>query len=970
MTPSLRSVLGRRRSVVLALSTLLATGCVAPGLDGLTSLECSAATDCAAGQACVAGACVARGEEICDGADNDGDGRIDEDFDLQSSAEHCGACGQVCPGRCVQGECDESDLGLQGDAGCVPSEEVCDGLDNNCDGATDEGVLNACGTCGPVPEETCDGQDNDCDGATDEELVVCNGSCVIPPEAPCNGIDDDCDGNTDDAMEPPEGCGACVPEEVACDGEDEDCDGTADDGLLNACMACGEVPEEVCNGVDDDCDGEVDESFPVPAAPCSAGEGACNRPGEYVCAAPAGSNVVVEAECRASPGEAELERCGNQLDDDCDGSTDEGFDGAFGRPCDIGTGLCHATGTTICAPDGTAACDAVEGEPRPETCDLLDNNCDGQVDETYDLMNDPENCGFCGIRCTANHAAASCVAGNCAVGDCDEGFLDIDRNPANGCECEPRADDEPDAAGEDSNCDGVDGTAALSVFVSADRGDDCTPTANIPDPCPGVVPGTLQAPVRTLARALSLSAERGLRHIILEQGDYTRNTAFTFDRDLELHGGYRFDIVTRTWSRPVNPAMPTALRAGRVRGEPAVVVSADISLTLDALLIEAPAAGEGQSAVAIRGDACAAIRLVRSIVVAGAGGNGTVGAPAVILPDLASVGGDGASGADLRGNPLGTGGDGGLNPACPEGTTGGRGGHGAVRDPEDEGRRMGDPGALGGLDTAGGEGALLIRLFDPLQLVLLVDTANPAQGGADALPSPAGEAGVPGSPGGTVGQPLAVWNPHPGTRPLQGVHGQGGGGGGGGVAGSARPNLPGPGGGGGGAGACGGAAGGNGIGGGASIGVLISGACLLRLEASEVRTSTGGTGGTGSAGLSGGRGLRGGSAGLTGATGADELSAGVGGRGGNGGCGGSGAGGNGGPSVAILRVGGAPLPELDPESFVTFGDGGLPGDGGTPIAACRATTAAGSPGLPGLATDVGCCVDPSDCGPDLSCNGR
>jgi hypothetical protein len=965
----MRPAFGHRRSVVAALSALLATGCVSPGLDGLTGLECGAATDCAADQACVAGACVSRGEETCDGADNDGDGRIDEDFDFDDSLAHCGGCDQPCAGRCVSGTCDEGDLGLQGDAGCVPSDEVCDGLDNNCDGATDEGVLNACGTCGPVPEETCDGQDNDCDDAVDEDLPICRGSCVIPPEAPCNGIDDDCDGNTDDAMEPPEGCGACVEAEVACDGEDEDCDGTPDDGLLNACMMCGDVPAEVCNGLDDDCNGEVDETFPAPPTPCSAGEGACNRAGEYVCRAPAGSGTTIEPECQASPGAAELERCGNAIDDDCDGTTDEGFDGQIGLPCEVGAGLCFASGMTICNVDGVVQCDAVEGEPRPETCDLLDNNCDGQVDETYDLRNDAENCGFCNVRCMANHAATSCVAGECVVGDCQDGFLDIDRNPANGCECEPRADDEPDAAGEDSNCDGVDGTAALSVFVSADRGDDCTPGAN-PDPCPGVVPGTLQAPVRTLARALALTAERGLTHIILEQGDYTRNTAFTFDRDLELHGGYRFDIVTRTWSRPADPATPTALRAGRVRGEPAVVVSADVALTLDNLTIEATAAGEGQSAIAIRGDACGSIHLVRSIVIAGAGGSGTVGTPAVLAPDAATVGTDGEAGADARGNPQGAGGPGGTNPACPVGTAGGRGGQGGVRDPEDEGRRVGEPGGVGGIDIAGGEGALLIRIFDPLGVVLLVDTQNPAQGGADALPSPAGEPGVPGSPGGTVGQPLALWTPHAGTRPLQGVHGQGGGGGGGGVAGSDRPDLPGPGGGGGGAGACGGAPGGNGFGGGASIGVLVSGACLLRLEGSEVRTAAGGNGGNGSAGLSGGRGLRGGSAGLQGSTGPDELQAGIGGRGGNGGCGGSGAGGNGGPSIAILRVGGAPLPELDPASFVSFGAGGLPGEGATPIAACRATTGTGSPGLNGVATDVGCCVDPNDCGPDLACNGR
>ncbi|MDP6947373.1 MAG: hypothetical protein QF464_24710, partial [Myxococcota bacterium] len=62
--------------------------------------------------------------------------------------------------------------------------EVCNGADDDCDGDTDEGVRNACGGCGPVPEEVCNDEDDDCDGGVDEDLFVnaCVG-CGPLPEA-------------------------------------------------------------------------------------------------------------------------------------------------------------------------------------------------------------------------------------------------------------------------------------------------------------------------------------------------------------------------------------------------------------------------------------------------------------------------------------------------------------------------------------------------------------------------------------------------------------------------------------------------------------------------------------------------------------------------------------------------------------------------------------------------------------------
>ena len=95
-------------------------------------------------------------KERCDGIDNDGDDAVDEPW--PELGEPCGE-GR---GECVQGSfrCAADGAGVVCEGAVGPSTEVCDGLDNDCDGVEDNG-----------PAEVCDGEDNDCDGLIDEGVL-------------------------------------------------------------------------------------------------------------------------------------------------------------------------------------------------------------------------------------------------------------------------------------------------------------------------------------------------------------------------------------------------------------------------------------------------------------------------------------------------------------------------------------------------------------------------------------------------------------------------------------------------------------------------------------------------------------------------------------------------------------------------------------------------------------------------------
>ena len=257
--------------------------------------------------------------------------------------------------------------------GPQPQEEICDYLDNDCDGEVDEDQRNACDECGAVPGEECDNIDNDCDGDTDEDLIV-----------PCSTV---------------------------CEAGVEVCIG----GVWNSCTAQPPTPE-ICDGLDNNCNGQIDEGieclctiqdvgslFPCAEPPLLCGQGfkTCE------CVDPSCQQIVTtdcQALCAYIPPQDPVqnpcdptvgmplnqEEC-NNFDDNCNQLIDENL-----------SELCYSgpegtLGVGLCVP-GLYTCDAGiwggyddqsmfipgmcvdEVTPQDEICDGLDNDCDGVVD--------------------------------------------------------------------------------------------------------------------------------------------------------------------------------------------------------------------------------------------------------------------------------------------------------------------------------------------------------------------------------------------------------------------------------------------------------------------------------------------------------------------------------------------------------------------------------------------------------------
>ena len=322
-------------------------------------------------------------DDDCDGTIDEETTAYDDDGDCFCETEPCLGSAEVMCVELLGGDCDDTRPSTYPYA-----PEVCDSIDNNCNGEIDEGT-------------SC--VDDDLDGFTEIDGDCDDNNPLTYPNAyeVADGQDNDCDNIIDEGTDNYDDDGDCYCEASTCLGSittncsnlfGDDCD----DG--DADINPGAV--EICDGTDNNCDGDTDEDSAIDAQTWyqdsdgdSFGNGAvveidCYQPSGYVL----NGTDCDDSSSLVNPSRSEI--C-NGIDDNCIDGVDEGVSLTFYTDND-GDGYGDSSSPiTACSQPSNAVyndgdCNDSSASINPsqiEVCDGIDNDCDLNIDDDDNSLN-------------------------------------------------------------------------------------------------------------------------------------------------------------------------------------------------------------------------------------------------------------------------------------------------------------------------------------------------------------------------------------------------------------------------------------------------------------------------------------------------------------------------------------------------------------------------------------------------------
>ncbi len=453
-----------------------------------TTLACSApsgyvsnSTDCNDANAAI----HPNATETCNGIDDDCDNQTDEGVKITFYADADGdtygntnsttlACSAPSGYVSNNTDCNDANAAIHPNA-----TEVCNAVDDNCDGQVDEGVKTTFYA----------DADNDAYGNPNSTTQACSlpsgyvtnstdcndANATIHPNATetCNGVDDDCDNQVDEGVKltfyadaDGDSYGNINSTILAC---------TPPSGYVSNSTDCNDGnaavhpnATELCNSIDEDCDNQVDEGVQSTFYADADGDGYGNSTvSAQACSAPSGY-VSNSTDCNDNnndihPGAPE--QC-NAADDNCNGQIDDGVvflnyyldidNDGYGTTL-LGS-LCIAPPNTALVPGDCNDANAAVHPNAPEVCNNVDDDCDSQVDEgvkiTFYADADGDTYGNPNSTTEACTVPSGYVSSNT---DCNDANSSVHPNAAETCN------------GVDDNCDGqVDEGVKITFYADAD----------------------------------------------------------------------------------------------------------------------------------------------------------------------------------------------------------------------------------------------------------------------------------------------------------------------------------------------------------------------------------------------------------------------------------------------------------------------------------------------------------------------